>query len=220
MSRKLKPRSKLSFLDEVRVRGSQSSRARALAPTTRDRHPKISLSLTSHGPGNISAIVCVSISVACSSDSLTARRHCERNRSSVALSKVAALRRVPLPRTRLDNLALQAVPSPFPKMPFGKIQQRRGNRSKPARSRPSDAAVHRQFLKLQVLNTFSSDSTSPSICIHTQTKTYLFNCPEGMQRICMHRSRIPRESHLFLTRVNWDVAGGLPGMSCFVPALT
>lgn len=45
----------------------------------------------------------------------------------------------------------------------------------------------------------------------TQTHTYVFNCGEGMQRLCQFRGRIPRNSDVFLTRVCWDVAGGLPG---------
>ena len=45
----------------------------------------------------------------------------------------------------------------------------------------------------------------------TQNHTYVFNCGEGMQRICQSKGRVPRCSDIFLTRVCWDVAGGLPG---------
>jgi hypothetical protein len=32
-----------------------------------------------------------------------------------------------------------------------------------------------------------------------------------MQRICQTKAKVPRISDVFLTRVAWDVVGGLPG---------
>lgn len=80
------------------------------------------------------------------------------------------------------------------------------NASKTYPSKP-----HIQFQKLHVVNTFSSDTGSPSIMITTQHHTYVFNCGEGMQRLLQSNSRIPKYSDIFLTRLNWDVTGGLPG---------
>src|SRR5271170_1554674 len=73
--------------------------------------------------------------------------------------------------------------------------------------------VHHQFTKLRVINSFSSDTTSPSLMLSTQGHTYVFNCGEGMQRLCQLRNSVPRRSDILLTRLNWDVAGGLPGMT-------
>ena len=73
--------------------------------------------------------------------------------------------------------------------------------------------MHTRFMKLQVLSTFSSDSTTPSIRLLTQSRTYMFNCGEGIQRVAQLRGRLPRLSDIFLTRLNWDVTGGLPGIA-------
>ena len=93
--------------------------------------------------------------------------------------------------------------------------QMRHHRTKPTKAaKPRLNALsnpHTQFTKLQVISSFSSDSTTPSIRLLTQSRTYIFNCGEGMQRLCQVKSRLPRYSDIFLTRLNWDVAGGLPG---------
>jgi hypothetical protein len=34
-----------------------------------------------------------------------------------------------------------------------------------------------------------------------------------MQRLCQLKNSVPRRSDILLTRLNWDVAGGLPGMT-------
>jgi hypothetical protein len=125
---------------------------------------------------------------------------------------VAALQRV-LPRAPLFDKTAAVLPFPFFPFPPTTMGQRRGHRNKPPRTRNKPTTAHKQFIRLQVLNTFSSDSTSPTIAIQTQRNTYLFNCPEGTQRTHTIRCKIPREGNMFLTRVNWDVAGGLPGMS-------
>ena len=100
------------------------------------------------------------------------------------------------------------MPTPLP------TAQMRHRRTKPAKAaKPqSNTNRHTQFTKLQVISTFSSDSTTPSLRLLTQSRTYIFNCGEGMQRLCQVRSRLPRYSDIFLTRLNWDVAGGLPGI--------
>ena len=64
---------------------------------------------------------------------------------------------------------------------------------------------------MQIMSTFSSDTTTPSVMLYTQNHTYVFNCGEGMQRVCQARGRVPKHCDLFLTRINWDVVGGLPG---------
>ena len=101
------------------------------------------------------------------------------------------------------------MPAPLPTI------QMRHHRTKPAKAaKPrlnAQPNPHTQFTKLQVISTFSSDSTTPSVRLLTQSRTYIFNCGEGMQRLCQVRSRLPRYSDIFLTRLNWDVAGGLPG---------
>jgi len=89
---------------------------------------------------------------------------------------------------------------------------RRGIQILTARAPPTSPQVHPQFMNMQVVTTFSSDSTIPSVMLFTQTHAYIFNCGEGMQRLLQSKGRIPKYSDLFLTRINWDVAGGLPGM--------
>jgi tRNase Z endonuclease len=101
------------------------------------------------------------------------------------------------------------MPDPLPL----RMQNRRG-RAKPVKrqTRLIDTThLHPQFTKLQVVTTFSSDSTTPSIKIRTQSRTYVFNCGEGMQRLSQTYGQIPKQSDIFLTRLDWDVAGGLPG---------
>jgi hypothetical protein len=87
----------------------------------------------------------------------------------------------------------------------------------PPRQRPvtthtkMKASEHIQFLRLRVLNTYSSDAASPVIALSTMAHTYLFNCVEGMQKNCQGSHHILKDADLLLTRTNWDVAGGLPG---------
>lgn len=100
------------------------------------------------------------------------------------------------------------MPSPHPS---SRSANRRFIRTKPARLPPTSPSNHPQFTTMQVMTTFSSDTTIPSVMLFTQNHTYVFNCGEGMQRLCQIRGRIPKYSDIFLTRVNWDVAGGLPG---------
>jgi hypothetical protein len=92
--------------------------------------------------------------------------------------------------------------------------QRRFIRSKPLKlpkSRSPQQFPQYQFEMLHIVNTFSSDTTSPCIMLYTHNHTYVFNCGEGTQRISQNNGRTPKHSDLFLTRLSWDVMGGLPG---------
>ncbi|KAI9208712.1 beta-lactamase-like protein [Polychytrium aggregatum] len=54
---------------------------------------------------------------------------------------------------------------------------------------------------------------SPSVLVHFDDQRYLFNCPEGQQRIGYeHKIRLKKLKSIFLTRVAWECVGGLPGM--------
>ncbi|CAG8471280.1 700_t:CDS:10 [Dentiscutata erythropus] len=57
----------------------------------------------------------------------------------------------------------------------------------------------------------------PSIMVHFDgqhnSQRYLFNCGEGTQRFCLqNKLKVSKLKNVFLTRVNWDCFGGLPGM--------
>ncbi|KAF0380098.1 beta-lactamase-like protein [Gigaspora margarita] len=53
----------------------------------------------------------------------------------------------------------------------------------------------------------------PSIIVHFDSQRYLFNCGEGTQRFCLqNKLKVSKLKNVFLTRVNWDCFGGLPGM--------
>ncbi|KAI9143729.1 beta-lactamase-like protein [Paraphysoderma sedebokerense] len=65
---------------------------------------------------------------------------------------------------------------------------------------------------LQVLSTDSVD-VSPSILVHFDSQRYLFNCGEGTQRFCVENAaRLTKLKNVFLTRLDWERVGGLPGM--------
>jgi hypothetical protein len=108
------------------------------------------------------------------------------------------------------RLSLKRILSKMPPPPPSKLRRQiQANPSKrPIQPFPNN---HPQFTKLHVLTTFSSDSSTPSVVLSTQTYQYVFNCGEGMQRLCQSKYRMPRYCDIFLTRVAWDVAGGLPG---------
>ncbi|XP_047144375.1 ribonuclease Z, mitochondrial isoform X1 [Hydra vulgaris] len=65
---------------------------------------------------------------------------------------------------------------------------------------------------MQVLWT-GIDSSVPSLYIFTDSKKYLFNCGEGMQRIFTSNKmlRFGRLDTFFMTRHEWTHMGGLPG---------
>ena len=64
---------------------------------------------------------------------------------------------------------------------------------------------------LFVLSNHSLDSR-PSLLLQFDSARYLFNCPEGSQRIStQHKTRFMRANNIFLSRFHWDTHGGLPG---------
>ena len=66
---------------------------------------------------------------------------------------------------------------------------------------------------LQILGTGSSE-VSPTVFLFTETNRYLFNCSEGLQTIsCEHSVKYSKLlRNVFLTRLNWENVGGLPGL--------
>ncbi|UZO24309.1 uncharacterized protein OCT59_016614 [Rhizophagus irregularis] len=69
---------------------------------------------------------------------------------------------------------------------------------------------------IQILGSGTFD-VNPSVLVHYDNqkgcKRYLFNCGEGTQRICLqNKLRLVKTKNIFLTRVNWECVGGLPGM--------
>ncbi|CAM9335632.1 unnamed protein product, partial [Phaeothamnion confervicola] len=68
---------------------------------------------------------------------------------------------------------------------------------------------------VQVLSTATPDS-SPCVMVATEHERHLFNAGEGTQRLCMeHRVRIVKTDNVFLTHIDADTVGGLPGASRF-----
>ena len=64
---------------------------------------------------------------------------------------------------------------------------------------------------LQVLGTGGGE-LQPSLFLFTDSKRYLFNCVENVQRFCNeYRVRQSKLSNFFITRMTWDNVGGLPG---------
>lgn len=74
---------------------------------------------------------------------------------------------------------------------------------------------------VQALGGATSDTT-PSIMFVFENKRYLFNCGEGTQRLCTeHKVKLGKLDSVFVTRLNWEQLGGIPGMNgfyLFVPA--
>jgi ribonuclease Z len=63
----------------------------------------------------------------------------------------------------------------------------------------------------QVVGAANLDTT-PSIIIHFDSQRYLFNCGEGTQRLFVENGvRANKITNVFLTRINWDCIGGVPG---------
>lgn len=66
---------------------------------------------------------------------------------------------------------------------------------------------------IQILGIPNGDM-SPSVLLQFDSQSYLFNVPEGTQRFCFeHKIRMSKLRQIFLTRMNWDQIGGLPGNS-------
>ncbi|KAJ2895052.1 hypothetical protein IWW38_002405, partial [Coemansia aciculifera] len=54
---------------------------------------------------------------------------------------------------------------------------------------------------------------STSVLVQIDSQRYLFNCGEGTQRLGFeNKMRMSKISAIFLTRVDWEAMGGLPGM--------
>ncbi|KAJ3097108.1 Zinc phosphodiesterase ELAC protein 2 [Phlyctochytrium bullatum] len=65
---------------------------------------------------------------------------------------------------------------------------------------------------IQILGAATHDSR-PSVMVHFDSQRYLFNCGEGIQRLCNDQKvRLSKLRSLFLTRLSWDCMGGLPGL--------
>ncbi len=67
---------------------------------------------------------------------------------------------------------------------------------------------------LQIIGTGSTE-VSPSIFLFTGTNRYLFNCPESFQPACHEHSiklGLTKLRNVFITRMNWENVGGLPGL--------
>ena len=59
----------------------------------------------------------------------------------------------------------------------------------------------------------SSVEGPPTIVVHYDTQRYMFNCREGTQRLFVEeRVRMSKLRDIYLTRVQWQTIGGLPGM--------
>ncbi|KAJ2767351.1 hypothetical protein IWQ57_003985, partial [Coemansia nantahalensis] len=66
---------------------------------------------------------------------------------------------------------------------------------------------------IQVVKASTHNTGSTSLLVHFAQGRYLFNCGEGTQRLCFENTlRISKLTAVFLTRVDWENMGGLPGM--------
>lgn len=71
---------------------------------------------------------------------------------------------------------------------------------------------------IQILSVESVDS-SPSVVIATENNRYIFDIGEGTQRLCVeHKTRLGKVHGLFITRLNHEVLGGLPGWTLIFDA--
>lgn len=64
---------------------------------------------------------------------------------------------------------------------------------------------------LQVLGGINKER-APSLILHYDNQRYMFNCGEGTQRLCVeNKLKLAKMKNIFLSRVDWDCVGGLPG---------
>ena len=64
---------------------------------------------------------------------------------------------------------------------------------------------------LQVIGTGNCE-LSPSLCLFTDSRRYIFNCGENFQRFTReYRVKLLKEPSFFITHVSWRNLGGLPG---------
>ena len=94
-------------------------------------------------------------------------------------------------------------------------QHREDNRRSVAMSATSKKANVSSIANchLQVLGTGGGE-LKPCLFLFTDSKRYLFNCVENVQRFSNeHKVRQSKLRHFFITRMTWDNVGGLPGQS-------
>jgi len=69
-----------------------------------------------------------------------------------------------------------------------------------------------------VLGAGAADGGGPAVLLQFEdvaSSRYLFNCGEGMQRLCgQHGLKLANLKGIFLTRLDWSHVGGLPGLIC------
>jgi len=66
---------------------------------------------------------------------------------------------------------------------------------------------------LQVIGTGGGE-VPPCLFLFTDSRRYLFNCGESVQRLCHeHKVKVSKLQDVFVTRVTWDNLGGLPGLA-------
>ncbi|KAJ2685956.1 hypothetical protein IWW39_003951 [Coemansia spiralis] len=66
---------------------------------------------------------------------------------------------------------------------------------------------------VQVVKPSTYNQQSTSVLVQIDSQRYLFNCGEGTQRLGFeNKMRMSKISAIFLTRVDWETMGGLPGM--------
>ncbi|KAJ2521406.1 hypothetical protein H4217_001424 [Coemansia sp. RSA 1939] len=66
---------------------------------------------------------------------------------------------------------------------------------------------------IQILSPNTHNTRSTSVLVFFPTTRYLFNCGEGTQRLSFENNvRVSKVSAVFLSRVDWESMGGLPGM--------
>ncbi|KAJ2726529.1 hypothetical protein GGI07_000471 [Coemansia sp. Benny D115] len=66
---------------------------------------------------------------------------------------------------------------------------------------------------VQIVRPNTHNVGSTTVLAHFPTGRYLFNCSEGTQRLSFEKSvRLSKLSAIFLTKVDWNTMGGLPGM--------
>ncbi|KAJ2743674.1 hypothetical protein GGI20_003565 [Coemansia sp. BCRC 34301] len=65
----------------------------------------------------------------------------------------------------------------------------------------------------QIVKPSTYNQQSTSVLVQIDSQRYLFNCGEGTQRLGFeNKMRMSKISAIFLTRVDWETMGGLPGM--------
>ena len=65
----------------------------------------------------------------------------------------------------------------------------------------------------QILGSHTVDAY-PSILLFFDSKRYLFSCGEGLQRLCtQNKIKLTKLEAIFIPRLNWEVFGGVPGIS-------